>query len=78
MMKKLSLMSLKEWKQRLEKKSYTTSQMERMNFLKESQHGRMILRVDHQDGPWFFPESIAKGSSVRSPAEKIHRAKYIE
>ena len=25
-----------------------------------------------------FSESIAKGSSVRSPAEKIHRVKYIE
>ena len=25
-----------------------------------------------------IPESIAKGSSVRSPAEKIHRVKYIE
>ena len=24
------------------------------------------------------PESIAKGSSVRSPAEKIHRVKYVE
>ena len=29
-------------------------------------------------GLGFFPESIAKGSSVQSPSEKVHRIKYTE
>ena len=42
---------------------------------------RMITMCHHDLNnilSFLIPESIAKGSSVRSPAEKIHRVKYIE
>ena len=37
-----------------------------------------FVAFPRQSRELLFPESIAKGSSVRSPAEKIHRVKYIE
>ena len=43
---------------------------------KEMVHAHRLLRKRVYS--IFIPESIAKGSSVRSPAEKIHRVKYIE